>query len=405
MKWSIPFFSIQRALGLCLCLLILFLPFSKAAIEIFASLAFVLAAAGLFAKQERPAALKDSRFRVVLVIVGAYVMWMLLSAVLSADPAHSFRVLVSKYLEDIGIFLVMAVFLADKGRRRTWFRVLLLSSLVLWLDCIWQFFTGHDLLRHYALEAGRLTGTLKMPNDLAAYACVLALVWLAVVLFGKGARRYWAILPALIGHLVLLATWTRGAWVGWFAGLLLLLALRGRKVLISALGFLAALLFLMPLTVQERLFSAFMASAPENDLRRALWSASVAMIRDSPWTGQGLGVFMARVQDFLPPGDHYISYAHNCYLQTAAEIGLAGLILFSVLLAWVLVQSLRLCLRQGRAPAPAEAGILSGVLAFCLHSATDTNLYSLSLAMLFWILLGYLLAATLDTEKEERNPG
>jgi len=82
--------------------------------------------------------------------------------------------------------------------------------------------------------------------------------------------------------------------------------------------------------------AASIASIQGNHVRFAIWTDTIAMIRQHPLLGVGLGnlkVYFPSVQKesiFLHP--QYLKDAHNDYLQIWAELGLVGLTLFACLI-------------------------------------------------------------------------
>jgi O-antigen ligase len=150
-------------------------------------------------------------------------------------------------------------------------------------------------------------------------------------------------------------------------------------------------MFLFPV-FQERLFLTFKVGGDSDRFR--YWLAALKMIKDHPFFGIGVGTFMANFSKYLPNCN--ISYAHNCYLQIWAETGVLALIsfiLFSTSLIYFgfkkfLVSKDFLLL-----------GLLSGAVGFLVHSFFEVNLYSLRLAVLFWVWVG-LISAIIFQDKE-----
>ena len=83
------------------------------------------------------------------------------------------------------------------------------------------------------------------------------------------------------------------------------------------------------------------------------------------------------------------SYAHNCFLQMAADTGVIGLGGFLYLLFVFFKSSISRAVKlKDKFYKVFVLGLLAGILAFLMHSFFDTNLYSLPLAALFWFALG-----------------
>jgi O-antigen ligase len=121
-----------------------------------------------------------------------------------------------------------------------------------------------------------------------------------------------------------------------------------------------------------------------------MWKAAARMIRDRPILGHGVNTFMANYMTYWVGGERQPRYAHNCYLQVAAETGLLGLISFLAVLG-LFFHTLADGIRRNVEEHVLLFGCAIGLLAFALQAAVDTNFYALRQAALFWVLAGFAL--------------
>jgi len=124
--------------------------------------------------------------------------------------------------------------------------------------------------------------------------------------------------------------------------------------------------------------------------RPQYWSTTVAMIREFPVFGTGLGTFASAYDAYEKPSSTELRlvHAHNDYLEYAAEVGLLGaaLLLGSVL---YIVLSAYLAWRERRYP-EARALALGGLVSIAgmgLHALTDFNLHIPANMVLFVVVL------------------
>jgi len=374
-----------------LYVLLFLLPFSKASVEI--SFGFLLL--GWLVERFNPSTRSQTlwRFRPLRCLawaVGAYLVVCALSVTVSDFPMKSIRGFTDKWLE----YLLFFVIVADIARRPSVIRrsltVLAWSSLCVAIYAIIQDVTvaGRYSL-HPASGYGRMTGPYENPIDLATYLMVLVPVLLGCAFRKRGLKRVslWALLLVLVGCLA--RTEAFGAWVGLWMGLAVMAA--GNRVmwqfgLMAMIG--SLIMGGVSLLWTGRLRDlASLAEIGKVD-RWAMWQAAIGMIRDRPILGHGVNTFMAKYLDYWVAGERMPRYAHNCYLQVAAETGLIGLAVFLWLL-WCLFSVIRAGLRQSRSEESVLlAGFLGGLFAFVVQAGLDTNFYALRQAALFWVLAG-----------------
>lgn len=232
----------------------------------------------------------------------------------------------------------------------------------------------------FAILGGRLYrafGTFGQPNPFGGYMnhtlpLVVSLL-LAVVLPGREpivkrptrvllAGFAFLLLTAAVTGMGLLLSWSRGAWLGAGAGLVVVgltwaaivlprggAALRGRLAVglwltatVVLMLILVGGLQLLPGALSVRLDSALstfssldvrgaeITSANFATLERvAHWQAAWDMWRDHFWTGVGAGNYAAAYPDYrLPKWADPLGHAHNLYFNLGAETGLLGLLAY-----------------------------------------------------------------------------
>jgi O-antigen ligase len=128
-----------------------------------------------------------------------------------------------------------------------------------------------------------------------------------------------ALVAALgISVVALLLTSSRGAWVATIVGLLVLTGLRvsRRSVVVAGLA----------LTSRGAALAAFAAPSIAMGDRPAFWRVAVSDASSHPLLGSGAGSFDDYWLGHRTIGA-FVEDAHSLYLETAAELGLVGLML------------------------------------------------------------------------------
>lgn len=221
-------------------------------------------------------------------------------------------------------------------------------------------------------------------------ALMLGRAW-PFLIAGALAKWRWLWLPAALVGLALILTFSTGGWLGALAGgLVVLLALRRRR-LATRLGGVAAVALVLVSTL------AILGILPErlNPLRQTggfrldLWISSLEMVRDHPWLGVGLDNFAYLYQQvYLREGaaaEPNLSHPHNWVLHVWLELGLLGLISFGWLL-WRFWRQARKTLTASGARW-VVAGACGSMADLLVHGFIDNSYFLVDLAFLFWLTL------------------
>lgn len=217
----------------------------------------------------------------------------------------------------------------------------------------WAFVLGAITSAGYGLTQaqefdveGRLSGAGTNANDLAAVLVAAMVLSASLVSWHKRSPllRATAILVAVICAVFVFMTLSRAGLLSLGAVLVLslLVASRNRgRVFVIALVVVATVVgyfaFFAPDEARERVTSVGSGSG-----RTDIWTLGWRMVEDEPVTGVGIANFApSSVHYLLQPGaidTRYVitdagpTVGHNIYLETLAELGVIGLVLFVLVL-------------------------------------------------------------------------
>ncbi len=275
----------------------------------------------------------------------------------------------------------------------------------------------------------RAFGTFGQPNPFGGFmgiALPLALMaaWaqLPSIWSGLSRNRRAPHLPVLIFSAAgvvslaltaaLIASWSRGAWLGTAAAVMCMLIALPKRIgrglalaaAIAALMAAAWSIGLLPRSIVLRLTTAATDLITVSDVRGAHitpsnfavterlahWQAAMLMAQEAPFFGVGLGNYEVVYDDYrLINWEAPLGHAHNLYLNLLAETGLTGLMAY--LMFWVVVFRMTWSLR--RQPDAFSRCIAVGLLGtwvyVAVHSVFD-NLYVNNLFLHIGVLLGLL---------------
>jgi putative inorganic carbon (HCO3(-)) transporter len=225
----------------------------------------------------------------------------------------------------------------------------------------------------------------------------------------QGERRWgWAAAEGLVTLLslgLLFLTQARGAWLGFAASLLTLLAAAGGRLGKAGLAlFLAVLLVLTAVgpaslrqAVQVDAEPSRILSTVSMDQRIEIWSRAQYAIADFPLTGPGLDAFQYVMPVMYPlfqtRPDMLIPHAHNEFLQVALDLGLPGLVAWQALYMvtfWMLWQAYRHS-TDGLVQALA-LGSGGALIAHLVYAMTDCAVLDAKPNIVFWAIIGLSMA-------------
>jgi O-antigen ligase len=243
------------------------------------------------------------------------------------------------------------------------------------------------------VSQGRIFGTFLNVNAFAAYLAMTAPFGVYLVLTeARPLGQLFAGGGFLLVVMALAMTGSRGGWLAAFiatggAAWVVVQAGDWRRVAVRiGLVFLTGLLLVgflwatQPMAIEnplERFFSVTMGLKESAQGRWSYWQGATQLIAQHPWLGSGPGTFASSFQRVQSDGA-YARYAHNLYLQMAAETGIFGVVAFLAFvgsLLWLAVRS-----RHSLARVSAIGGgalLLHGLIDFSWEIAANQWLWFL----------------------------
>jgi O-antigen ligase len=246
-------------------------------------------------------------------------------------------------------------------------------------------------------------------------AGVLNLILLASVSrwFFRVGTRVWVPVAWLIMLGGLVATSVRGAWIGFAAGLGVLLptSRRGWIFLVAGIGAFVALLLLGPRDLSYRVRS--IADPEEAGIKERLymWKSGAAMWKERPIMGWGPGGVKREYERFALPEAYKkrTGHVHNTPLQILVERGVLGLAAW--LSIWIgfyahAVELLRRLAAERIRERALVTGSLAAVTGFLVAGLSEYNFGDSEVVMLAWaiVALPYVVARGEDLLGQTVSP-
>jgi hypothetical protein len=225
------------------------------------------------------------------------------------------------------------------------------------------------------------------------FAGVLNIVLLATLpwLMQRRPGARWAPAAWFAALVAFALTYVRGAWLGFAAGIgvLVILARRRRAVLVGGLACLTIALLLLP-GVRSRARSIADPSDPTSNERVLMWRSGMAMARDHWLTGVGPAQVKRVYPDYAAAEVTHKSrgHLHNTPIQILVERGILGLAAWLWLFAAFFVHAARVLRRVGDVETRAlVSGAIAAVAGFLIaglfeHNFGDTEVLLVALLMM-----------------------
>ena len=363
----------------------------------------------------------------------------LFAAALSITGALSLQFAIkelTKWIEMLAVYLYIANNLSVAETKRA-LAVMFIAGLAEAAIGIYQFLFGWGpkgflLFGNYI----RAFGTFEQPNPFAGYLALILPVAFGVVVGVFSIRhsvfrktRHWILntgyyaLAALASAAMLAAvvmSWSRGAWLGVAAGLVVTLIVPSRRAFGLALTIALGLMFVVllsninviPDVIAARFggladyFGVFDVRGVRVDdanfavvERMAHWQAAWGMLHNHPGLGVGIGNYAVEYPAYaLPRWDDPLGHAHNYYLNVAAETGFVGLAAYLILWIAVFWQAWRSVRASSGIWRSVAAGLLGMLVALSAHNLFD-NLFVHGMAVQVGIGLGIIAVINSANEK------
>jgi putative inorganic carbon (hco3(-)) transporter len=354
------------------------------------------------------------------------VLAVFISVLFSQYPALSLAAFIGKFLK--GVFLYFSFIEAFRDERciLIFLKIFLVSAFITALSGAMQHYTGKDFLKGHlvgtenSISTHRINSSFFGANGFGAY--LLPVVGLVHFIFSTACtKKSWFLAAGAAFFLVLLLaclcwTYSRSSWIGYLIIVFAMVVMDRRKIFYAAALISVFMFIFMPslnnirhmhlisdsnVTVQKKI-SVHSVLEQGGSGRLAFWGKAVSIIRTSPVWGTGLNTYTRIIKRDPDPNTWW--YAHNGYLQMAAETGLAGLACF----LWMLFVLLRQCLQHCKQikdgwPFSILQGSIAGLFGFLGQSFFDNSFYSVQLSMLMWMIFGLMVAVTrLNPDLQEK---
>lgn len=263
-----------------------------------------------------------------------------------------------------------------------------------------------------SIEASRVFGPQRQPNDFGAFLVYAAAPFIALLLTRIHRIRVWTVVPYLlvVGKL-LLTTFSRGAYIAMACAGLIAGYLRGKFFLLVCLVAALLLLWAMPELVPESLVARMAQTTVQEGHRQeldasaqsrvVLWNAAIDMSLESPLLGKGFKAFPVFKNQYTE-FEVRESDNHNMYLYISSQMGIPALLLFLL----ILYRMYQLGARVYRGSKDAMARVAGMAAAMMVGAVALVNMFGsrmVSLDVTAYVWIYFAIVVHLWKEIEEQR--
>jgi O-antigen ligase len=270
---------------------------------------------------------------------------------------------------------------------------------------------AHGLTRWFFHRCDRARGFFSIYMTQAGVLSLVLLALLPRLLPGGDARPSWAP-PWLVQLGGLVATYTRGAWIGFAAGAVSLLPTqrRGRFIILIGLALLLGISAIGPYELRNRVRHMLDPTEAGVLERRYMWQSSLSMWRDRPLLGWGPGGVKREYSRYALPEAYKkrTGHVHNTPLQVVVERGILGLAAWIAI--WIAFYGRAISLLRGldtgaRLERALVAGSMAAVTGFLVGGLSEYSFGDSEVVMLAWTLMALPWVAVKSSLEPSPLPG
>ncbi|MFW6001014.1 MAG: O-antigen ligase family protein [Halanaerobium sp.] len=313
-----------------------------------------------------------------------------LSIFLSGINHWNNEILSNKFTFSFIFFFILINEIKEKGQIRKILYLLTTSAFIASIYGLYQYFyLDYSRIKSFSFS-------LTFGNLIA----VMVIFFTIYIIWGEFSKKtkFLLLFLDILFFVNLILTKSRGAWLGFIVGLVILGFIKSKKFMIVSLIIIILLFSVLPSHYVERFKSSFdisydLENNRSNTYRIAMWITSLKILKD--YSVFGLGYYNYRTPlsepyklDIIKPKEGFI-HVHNTYLQIAAEQGLFGLFTFLYLLYFIFKRIYNYYNNKKRGNIKLfYLGSLISIILYLVQGLTQYNFGKTEPLSLFWLIIG-----------------
>lgn len=287
--------------------------------------------------------------------------------------------------------------------------LLIISASITSLYGVYQYFGGSATTEAwvdtemFADIQSRAGSTFSNPNILGEYLIMMIPLALSLLWYRKK-FAYKVIFAGMLGlmGICMLLTFSRGAWLGLIVALVGFSVIKDKRLFILFIIGLFIAPFILPPSIMNRFTSIGNLADTSSSYRMSILLGSLRMAQDYWITGIGLGsqAFKAIYPKYSLAAA-YAHHSHNVYIQVILEMGIAGALVFMLI---ILVFVRAILARQKKIKDVFLSTVMlaacAGVIGYLVQGLVEYIWYNYRVLQTFWVVLAVGLCALRLSKRE-----
>lgn len=237
----------------------------------------------------------------------------------------------------------------------------------------------------------RIYSTLGNPNVFGEYILLALPVSIGLMWVNKkpAAKIVYAGISAVM-FAALILTFSRGCWIGIMAAAAIFITFAAGKLWGLGLIALPVIPMILPESIINRFSSIGNMEDSSTSYRVYIWMGTLAMIKDFWLSGIGMGqTAFTQVYPFYSYNGVVAPHSHNLFLQILVESGIAGIVIFLVIMCLFLrrIMTGYQIGGKGNSLSTLMTAIAAGVCGFLLQGMFDNCFYNYRVMLIFWCVI------------------
>lgn len=306
-------------------------------------------------------------------------------------------------------FFIVVVIINSKEKLIKFCQSMSLCTIVTSLYGIYQYLGGNAgtgwVDKSVSEDLGRISSTFANPNVYGAFLVMAVCIAIVALIYSKGIFNKIIFLGCLGLQLINLAlTYSRGCYIATMLAVLLIIWFGDKRIFGFGIFAVPAIPYVVPQNVLARIASVgdYLRDSSIS-YRFSIWNGCLRIIQNHWYVGSGIGTaaFLKFYQDYMLTGVT-AQHSHNLFMQITIEMSILAPIVLLLIFLYA-VKDVSYSLKNKIAAPMMVIPFFASLVGMLFEGMVDYIFYNNIVFMIFWIVMGLVVASLNIYDKEKIN--